>query len=261
MIKNNKITYKGKPLNYYISFTNANSFKDSIGFMIIIDGKIQSFSIDKKNNSKIIHNEILDPYSLINIPITFSPLIYNNNKRHTICFLAIYNQNKYPNKNIKSVDYYAAPYMCELNTSNYSLDKKNKAEKISMNKKIVNDSNTYSSIIKLDGNNKNNNEFFGNNKINIDTNKKDILFRFAAQVPKGSYSTIIFVDKKPIKLFNNKNYFIWNSSDDKSINFKDFKVPFKFKKGTHQIYSITLPINTSENKNFYESSKISIKVD
>lgn len=259
MIKDNKIHYKGKPLNYYISFTNANEYEDSIGFMIIVDGKVQPFFVDKQNNSKIIHNETLKPYSLINIPITFSPIIDSKNKNHSIYFLSIYNQNKVPSENIKFVDYYAAPYMCNLDIENISdkdLCKDDCYKILEMNEKPVSESSSLTSIIKLDDEKK----FVGSNKVEVDSNNDNTIFRFIGQIPSGLYSTIVFVDNKPIKIFNDKEYFIWKSSNDKTMMFYDFKLPFKLEKGNHQIYSITLPVYISEYKSFFESTKVSIEV-
>ncbi|SQB34467.1 hypothetical protein [Clostridium cochlearium] len=259
-IKSDSITYENKMMSYYISFVNANPYNDSIGFMIIIDGQIQPFFVDGKNNSKVIHNEKLEPYSLINVPVKFNPIINNINKNHTICFLSIFNQDLVPNSDIKYVDYYTAPYTFKLNIpKNLNIylanEINNNISKLNYSYVSQSESNKWTGINK-NGTIK---PFTQNNQLTFNKSNKNDTFTFGAVLPEGLYSTIIFVDNKPIEIFNGMKNITWKSKKDTMVSFP-FLLKNSLTKGQHQIYSITIPLSDNINEEIFESSKISITI-
>jgi hypothetical protein len=263
MIENNILPYKDGTLSYYISFINANPYSDYIGFMIIIDGKVQPFCIDDDYNEKFIHNEKMKPYSSINIPIKFNPIIAKTNgneKKHLVYFLAIYKQNILPDQHTKYIDSYTAPYICELQVSNDSdIIKKATNQEIvkfsnsNMNK--IGDINNWTGINKgttIEA-------FKQDNNLILNSEENNGEYTFGSVLPEGLYSTIIFVDNKPIKFSNNEQFIIWQSKKDE-LMFYTFNINSNLSKGIHQIYSITLPLQQSNNMQFFESGKIKINI-
>lgn len=256
----NNLIYRNSKSNYYISFINANNYSDSVGFMILIDGKIQPFFIDNNSKSEIIHNEPFKPYSLVNIPISFNPIVKDTNIAHKMYILAIYNQNILPNQKNPYIDSYTAPYICKFNFSKKNNTNSNNLTEnnlIDFDKLTIDNSKSsdfwtgisYGNTI---------NQFHQNNNFLLDSQKNNTLYTFGAVLPKGLYTTIIFLDNIPIKFENNNSYITWQSMNN-NLMFYKFNISKNLNKGIHQLYSITLPLQINDT-NFFESGKIKITV-
>ena len=260
-IATNKIDYCDKKLSYYISFVNANSYDDYIGFMVVVDGQVQPFSLDGNTTEQIIHNEHLKSHSLINIPITFNPKINDNLYKHTIYFLAIYKQHTLPSKGEPYVDTYTAPYMCELDISKSSHNNLSKTinsnnfkiNSVDINKGLT--SNNWTSI----SNGLSIEPLKSNNELSIVSNKNDNFYTFGSILPNNIYSTIVFLDNKPVTLPNGDFSILW-SPIEKKMMYYNFNIKGTLSEGTHQIYSVTLPLSNATGQNFFESGKIKLNV-
>lgn len=260
-ITTNKIDYCDKKLCYYVSFVNANSYDDYIGFMVVLDGEVQPFSLDGNTIEQSIHYEHLKAHSLINIPITFNPNINDNLDKHTIYFLAIYKQHILPNKDEPYIDTYAAPYICELDISKSSHN--NLSRSVNLNNFKINSvsisqnltSNNWTGI----SNGLSIEPLKSYNELSITSGKNDNYYTFGSVLPNNIYSTIVFLDNKPIILPNGSFSVLWSPTENKMMYY-NFNIKDTLAEGTHQMYSITLPLINSIGQSFFESGKIKLNV-
>lgn len=96
----------GTSIKFYASLVNATPTKDSIGFLILIDGILQNYRIDNKNDIYNLFTTDVNEQSLINIPVTIDNPIVQSSSIHTLSLIMIYNFKELPNSKKMFIDFY-----------------------------------------------------------------------------------------------------------------------------------------------------------
>ncbi|MFC6648872.1 hypothetical protein [Paenibacillus rhizoplanae] len=242
--------------NYFLSIANANPYDDVINVMIIIDNQIVPFKIDHSTTQYKNHELSFSPYSIINLPISFelpeSLSTKNNYKIHFIC------QTKADKNTVKETEY--------IFSAIAKLDKTIEVEQgampsysqtsvlkdssfVNLPEELAVNNSEFVVDIKSDGHEKDINQF-------VFAEGEQLNFSLIAYGENSFYSSIVFLDNKPINLFNGSEILNWEMKDKKKLNY-NFSLD-ALSKGEHTLFALTIPNNS--NTSVFETRKYTLVI-
>lgn len=242
---------------YYLSIANANEFKDKIGLVLFINGKIHPFSVDGNKEKQIIYMMDYDTYTLANIPISFevneTEIPYKKNLIH---FTIIKKIDKINNK-IKSMPFFANgmdKYIINDN-SNKTIDKTQVNNTSIYKKRKGLKNNVFRMTIEKEQQEGNKGQ---TEELTVNKGEKVALLFEATSDKEGVYSTIVFIDNKPLEPYMEKPI-IWKIKNGQMLSdIINIKMPEE--KGNYEMYAITIYLNEEKNNDIYSTDKFTLKV-
>ncbi len=245
-------------MNYYLSLINANPNKDKFNFMVFLGDKPQPFSIDGKGSEQYSYIQDIPAYSLINIPISFKPVIGKKGDHQNIWFVFSYLLNKKPNSQNHIpffLNYMKKTIVLRKGSNEYvSLSKPLCNLDIFPLKKTASLNHSLQVIISKDKKVKN---IYQNTRIKFNRSKELNLWINAISNEFKKYTTYLFVDNKPV-LIDGYNCIKWKIKRNEMLN-QRITINVPEKAGEHQMYTITIP-NSSKSEILYESEKFILDI-
>lgn len=242
--------------NYFLSIANANPDDDAINFMIIVDNQIVPFKIDQSSTQYKSYEMELQAYSLINLPISFElPESLNAEKKYKIQFIC---QTKADKKTVKETEY--------IFNAIAKLDKFIEVEQGALpsytQTSVLNDSsfvnlskeltkNDYGLLMDITSasHQKDINQF-------IFTEGEQLNFFLTAYGEKSFYSSIVFLDNTPIKLYDETEVLNWEMEEGKQLKYSFSLNPLP--KGEHTLFALTL--KNSSDTSIFETRKYTLEI-
>ncbi len=240
----------------YITIINANKYKARIGFELFLNGKVQPFYVDNHNNTTKLYSTDIDKCSYINLPISLKNLQANNNGVSSIYFTLLTDLNKKP-KITAPIPFFLFTIEKTMKFLNYK--DRVESDVQSNNCKIVEIKESMQKSIKKNYLTSSLKKIDDTECINLNaTPEQDLHLKLECLGLGGLYSTIVFLDNNPVKVFNNNENLIWGINTDQMLS-QDITINVPKIEGEHLLYAITIPLS-GEDKSMYNTQKYILNV-
>jgi len=258
MIKNNSISINqnAKDMKLYISLASANNFSDKIGFYIFIDEVMQNFIVDNDNQYTNFYSHNIENYSLVNVPVVFTPELNVDREKHTLWVVMVHSLNEKPSET-HHIPYFVSTIKFNLDISkekNNLIEYDNDVEYGSISKKYkeVKQQKSFRAAISFNGSQ----SLYQEPVLTIENGTKELSFQAVNEI--GEYATFFFVDQNRVSV-NKKDALLWAiQSKDEMLDAR-VELDNLLNDGS-EIYTLTVPLDKSiDIFDINESAKILVK--
>lgn len=243
----------------YVSLVNANEYQDKVGLLLFLGDKLLEYKVDNNLNNQQFFTYKLPPFSMINIPVEFSISDTDStNINRNLWIVYLYLLDKEPQKNFH-IPYFYLTMKKQIILEDYdSTSPKSNVVQTKTIPVIKNLSKNNSRIVIIEKAEEENNLF----QSSIIKVKKNTIVKFnlkAFMSESCMYSTFVFFDNYPVE-FENSNRLIWRAEKNSMLSY-DFSIKIPTQTGHHTMYSISVPLNNSNEYYFMTSEKIDVVVE
>jgi hypothetical protein len=249
-----ELTYTGVPIKKNYFYDNSGNADCEFGFMIFIDGIAQAYKINGKKNEEIMHQFSVPKKTKIQFDISLKPSIGKKGDKLGMYVVTIFNPTYMPsttatvfgnNHALSQATPVNLNYIASANSQNLKINNtysiESATDKVKGNKYVPQGSHAFSLEYQGD---------YRNAKIELKKNSKlSLTLRCLCDPEDAKYRTTIFIDNKPAKTVDGKEYMDIQLKKG-MVSKQNFDVDISGLKGKHILSTISGPIgNDSKPKN------------